>query len=626
MSANNVIRVTDLNFDSIKNNLKGYLSSQTEFVDYDFESSTLQILLNLLAYNTYYQSFYLNMVGNEMFLDSATLRSSVVSHAKSLGYTPRTFKGSKATVLITIDPDNSPVSITIPKDTLLVSTVDTVAFNFVTTTSYSVAPVGGIYSVQAEIVQGAPLTFSYTVSTTNSQRYVIPNDRVDSESIVVTVVESSSNNFTTTYTRANNLTEVKNTSTVYFLEENENNQIELKFGDGVIGKALTNGNIINIAYRVTLGTDGNGISNFTVSGDISGYTNISVSTVTPARGGANAEIISSIKFNAPRVYESQNRAVTAEDYKRLLLTEFSEIQSISVWGGEFNTPPIYGKVYISCKPFNAPILPTTTKTSINLFLESRKVVGIEPEIVDATYVYVEPIVSIFYNPLLTSLTSGQILNKITSSIISYEFNQLGTYEGRFIHSDFVEQLANSDRSIVSADVKVRLQKRFVPNQNVSSTYTFSFNRTLLSISGGVTLTISPSRHPGVGWTVSSSSFGYEGFTSFIDDDGFGNVRIYYLDTLNRRVYLNYTAGTVDYDSGVVVLNAITITTSTEIQIAVVPRTYDVSTVRNQLLLIAGSSVVLRDDNTGEVSARTTTVNTEGGVSTISETAIINVIF
>lgn len=626
MAANNIIKVTDLDFDTIKTNLTSFLSSQAEFKDYDFEASTMQVLLNLLAYNTYYNSFYLNMIGNEMFLDSATQRSSVVSRAKMLGYIPSSYRGASAVINLKVIPDDSPAFITVPQNTKFTSVVDGKTFTFVNKSAEIITPSGGVYQKQFTITEGTPLTFSYTVNVTNPSRYVIPNARADNSSIVVSIQESDANTYSEIYTHATNLTDVSSTSTVYFLQENEDGKSELSFGDGVLGKALRNGNIINISYRACNGTDANKLNSFTLAGTVDGYSVSTVTTVTPAAGGANTESIDSIKFNAPRVYESQNRAVTTEDYKRLILREYPDIASVSVWGGEENNPPAYGKVFISCKPQTGSLLSVTRKSEIVDYFNTRKVLAIEPEVVDATYLYVEPIIIIKYNPVNTTLTGSQLLTKLQNTIINYETNELGLYDSRFVHSQFVEKLQNTHDSIVSVDARVRVQKRFTPTPNVSTTYNINFNLELLSITGGVSLTISPTSHPGVGLTLSSSSFGYGGFTCYLDDDGFGNVRIYYLDTLNRRVYLNRTAGTLNYSSGLLTLNGINITTATEIQISVVPSIYDVSTVRNQLLLIAGTSIKVYNDLSGELVATTASVNTQGGTSSIIETGIVNVIY
>lgn len=627
MAANNIIKVTDIDFDTIKNNLKEYLSSQGEFKDYDFEASTMQVILNLLAYNTYYNSFYLNMVSNEMFLDSAIQRSSVVSRAKMLGYTPASYKGATAVINFKITPIDNPPFITVPKNTTFSTTVNGVTYKFVNDTSQIIVPDDdGIYQRQFNIVEGTPLTYSYTVSALNPVRYIIPNERVDSRSIEVLVQESIANNTTTVFTQADNLYNTTGTSPVFFLQENELGKSELLFGDGIIGKALKNGNIVNISYRVCNGTDCNNLSSFSIPGAVDGYSGAAASTIIAATGGANTETIESIKYNAPRIYESQNRAVTKEDYKRLVLNYFNDIQSISVWGGEENEPPAYGKVFISCKPYGSALLSTTRKEEIIDYLSARKVVSIEPEIVDATYMYIEPEINVRYNPTLTSSSASQIINKMQNNIISYESVNLGKYNGRFIASQFIDIISKTNDSIVSVDVKDRIHKRFTPTANVTSTYTIPFNQQLQSITSGFSLTIEPGAHPGRGLTLSSSAFTYNGFKAYMDDDGFSNIRFYYLNPLGRRIYLNYSAGTVDYSTGLVKLNSVKIESSTEIQISVVPYEHDVTTVRNQLLLIAGARINLYNDLTGELVGATTSVNTEGGTSSIIEDAIINIVY
>jgi len=449
MPANNALELTDINYDTIKQNLRNFLSNQSELGDYDYDSSTMQILLNVLAYNTYMNSYYLNMVGNEMFLDSAQIRSNVVSRAKMLNYTPRSAQGPTATVQVVITPTDTPDFITLPKDTKFRTTVDGTQYVFVATDTTTVNAVSGIYSTNINITEGRPFTFRYTVSSLNPVRYIIPADNVDTRSIVVKVQNSSTDTTITTFNNAENLTTVTATTAAYFLKENEDGRYELEFGDSVLGKALNDGNIVIIDYRTCNGTAAQGANNFTSIDSIGGYSNITVNHVSRAQGGGDKETIQSIKFNAPKNYEAQGRAVTRKDYETIVKNEFADIQAVSVWGGEDNSPPIYGRVYISVKPFSGTLLAEDRKQTIADYLVDRNVLTIEPQIVDPTYLYVKPQLTVKYNPDLTTLTAGQLSTAVSNAVINYETNKLGLFGQNFIGSQLIKDIYEVNNSITS---------------------------------------------------------------------------------------------------------------------------------------------------------------------------------
>ena len=630
MPANNALELTDINYDAIKQNLRNFLSNQSELGDYDYDSSTMQILLNLLAYNTYMNSYYLNMVGNEMFLDSAQIRKNVVSRAKMLGYTPRSDQGPTATIQVTITPEDTPDNITIEENTQFRSTIDGKQYIFVNPETLVVnANSTGIYSGNLSIVEGRPFTFRYTASSVTPTRYIIPNDRVDTRSIKVQVQESAANSNVTTYNLASNLTEVTGNSYVYFLQENEDGRYELLFGDNILGKQLNDGNVVNLSYRVTNGSATEGASVFTSSSNMGGYSNYTISTASAAQGGGNKETIQSIKLNAPKSYETQNRAVTSKDYETLIKTNFANIQTVSAWGGEENTPPIYGKVYISVKPTNSLTFSVDSKQLIIDYLRERNVVSVEPVVVDPTYVYIKPTISIKYNPDLTSDNVGALGTKITNTVKNYELNYLGLFKKDYIGSDLIKQIDKVSESITSIQVDLNIFKKFVPQTTSTATYTINFNRKLLNITGGAILRIAPSAHPGRGLTVSSSSFTYEGIAnSYLDDDGFGNVRIYYFDSTNVRVYTNRLAGTVNYDTGLITLNNILISnyTGDGIKVYVDPDTNDINTLRNQILLIAEAKIEIYNNKLKRNTLSISEINTQGTTTTITEDGIQSAVF
>jgi hypothetical protein len=342
--------ISQLDFDGIKDNLKTFLKQQDEFTDYDFEGSGMNILLDVLAYNTHYLGFNANMLANEMYLDSADQRSSVVSLAKQVGYTPRSASASKATIDVLVN-NGSGSSITMARGTKFTSTVDGTNYSFVNNADVSISPVDGVYKFSnLDIFEGTFLNFKYTANTSDTdQRFIIPNDNVDTTTLTVKVQESTSDSTTNTYTLAQGITGLDSTSKVYFLQEVENGRFEVYFGDGVLGKAIADGNIIILDYVTCNRDEPNGATTFALSGNVGGFTNVTITTVSNASNGDGPETIESIKYNAPRDYTSQDRAVTADDYKVLVKSLYANAQSVQVYGGEDAAVPDYGKVYISIK-------------------------------------------------------------------------------------------------------------------------------------------------------------------------------------------------------------------------------------------------------------------------------------
>ena len=617
MPANNALLLSDINFDDIKSNLKTFLSNQTELGDYDYESSTMQTLLNLLSYNTYMNSYYLNMVGNEMFLDSAQIRSNIVSRAKMLNYTPRSAQGPTATVQVVITPTDTPDFITLNKDTKFKTTIDGSQYIFVATDTKTINADSGVYSTNINIVEGRPFTFRYTVSTAEPVRYIIPADNVDTRSINVKVQTSSTDSTITTFNNADSLTTVTGTTDAYFLKENEDGRYELEFGDGVLGSALDDGNVVIIDYRICNGSGAQGANNFTSVDNIDGYSNITVNHVSRAQGGGDKETLQSIKFNAPKNYEAQGRAVTRRDYETIVKNQFADIQTVSVWGGEDNNPPIYGRVYISVKPFSGTLLAEDRKQTIADYLIDRNVLTIEPQIVDPTYLYVKPSLTVKYNPDLTTLTPGQISTAITNAINNYETNNLGLFGQNYINSQLIRDVYEVNSSITSIQTDVKMDKLFKPNTSVLTKYTINFNNALFN------------PHAGHKYAISSSKFTYNGeANSYFDDDGNGNLRVYTPTSTGTRTYINLNVGSVNYLTGVVTINDLLITAYEGDAIAVTadPDKADVDGLRNQLLLIKDATISLFDTNLQSTVSTISSINTEGTTTTIPETGVITTVY
>lgn len=622
MSEHPAINVTNIDFDGIKVSLKNYLQSQEQFKDYDFESSTLSILLDILSYNTYYNAIYANMIGNEMFLDSAQLRENVVSRAKMLDYVPRSARGASTTANVAITPSGSPDSVTVSKNTEFTATVDGVTYTFVTPTDYTFTSAES-YSGTITIVEGVPNTERFTVSTANPSKYILSNPNIDTTSITVQIQNSVLDSTTETFTLATDLVEVGATSPVYFLQEVDGGLYEIYFGDGILGKQLQNDNIIIVSYRVCNGSDANQIVSFSNPATLGGSTTFTVSINEQTSGGSNIESIDSIKFNAPKRFETQNRVVVADDYKRLILSNFGDIQSISVWGGEENTPAIFGRVFISAKPFNKNILSQTQKDEIVRFLDSYTVLSIEPEFVDATFLYVRPTITVKYNKDATTSTAEQVQTNVLNAIVNFESTKLGTFENKtFYYSQFVRAVDDADTSIIGNITDIKLEKRFVPSLIAPTTYRISFNNQIRKpISEG------HESHSGHHF-IRSSAFTFQGKRCFLDDDGNGNMRIYYIQGSDTVIYVNENAGTVDYAKGLITLNSFSLTDfeGSELSIFVTPVSYDIKAVRNQIMLIAGANVTVENFETRKIEAVTRQATTQGVTATVVDSGINSVVY
>ena len=600
MAANSAISVTSLDFDAIKTSMKTYISSKPEFTDYNFEGSTISMILDLLAYNTYQNAFYTSMIGNEMFLDSAQLRDSVASRAKMLDYVPRSARGASTTLNVEITPTGAPDTVTIDKGSEFSATVDGESYKFVTPEAYTLSS-NDDYTGDITITEGRVATHRFTVSTTSPVRYILPNENVDTTSITVDIQNSADDQNSTRYNVASDISQVQANSAVYFLQEVDDSQYEIYFGDDVIGKAPIDSNIVIANYRVCNGTVGNDINSFTSPSTLGGFNTFTTTVNASTAGGSDNESIESIKFNAPKNYETQNRAVLSEDYKRIILRDNGDFQSVSVWGGEENTPAIFGKVFISIKPVNGFTISSQRKTDIRTQLKKYNVLSIDPEFVDASFLYIKPTVTVRYNSKATTLSAVAVQTKVTSAIVNFENTKLGTFDSnRFRYSQFVQSVDDADQSIVSNLTLITIEKRFVPSLTTSTTFNVGFDNPLHN------------PHAGHKFTISSSAFTFQNQTSYFDDDGNGNIRIYYL--LNSsRVYLSQTAGTVNYTTGLVIISAFlpTAFVGSSVSIFANPKNNDVDSVRSQILLIAGATVSVVDDTTTVVAANTVTATTTG---------------
>ena len=604
--------IDNLDFDAIKTNLKSFLKSQDKFKDYDFEGSGMNILLDLLAYNTHYQAFYANMVANESFIDSAIKRESVVSIAKQLGYTPRSYRASAASVDIVWTAPTSTNSIFdtfktsvargetfITRGDTFVASADGSIFTFMPMQNYKVVLEGNnCVARNVEIKEGRFQTFTYVVNGANpSQRFIIPESQIDTSTLRVRVVKSvkDTTGIVDVWTLVTDINSIDDSSNAYFLQSVENDKYEILFGDGIIGRKPDDGNAIIIEYLVTRADDANGVQNFRYSGSSINGAGVTPSIVVAtdekgipqsSYGGSQPEDIESIRYYAPRNYQSQERTVTAEDYKTILTRDYTSADSILVWGGEESDPPQYGKVFVSIKPQNADKLSTLEKLSIqNTILQRKNVLGITPEVVDPDYTYLVLNMTVRYDSSLTKLSASDLETLMNTTVDAYMTERLGKFGLNFRFSKFVTYMDGINQSITSTDANIRLQKRFEPILGKSGIYTIKFNFD------------NEVYHPIDGYpsVLSSSAFGYldtDGITqvtAYMEDDGYGNIRIYKL-VGSEKITLVEKAGTINYSNGTIGLidfNPIYIlpASSTEIALTIVPLNKDIFTRRNQILLI-----------------------------------------
>jgi hypothetical protein len=575
MSANTYLQVTELDFGQIRTNLKTYLSSQDQFKDYDFEGSAMAVLLDVLSYNTHYNAYYLNMVANEMFLDTAQQRDSVVSRAKELGYTPVSSIGATAEVQVEFAGLANTVSqFTIPRNSKFTSTVDDVTYTFVTPAANKVLrSTTGKYIKTISITEGEPLSHSWTASASNPVRYIIPNAGVDTTSVTVSVQASATDTTVTEFTRASNITQVFSTTPIYFLEESADQKYEVIFGSGSLGLPVKPGNIVTVKYLVNNGEATNGASKFSVDSINIGetYTSSSiVSVVSSASGGRPQETVESIKFSAPRNYQTQNRAVVAEDYQRIILNENPDLQSVIAYGGELAVPPINGKVFIAVKPFGERFATTNRKQSIKSSIQSRTPLAIDPVVVDADYTYIIPSVTTYYDLTRSSLTDAAVEQNTRDAITAFATDNLERFGNKFRFSRFIRSLDNtSTGAVLNNDANIKIQKRITPNTDVATLVELNFNNP-----------IRPS-------TLSSTQFKYNGFDAFLGDDGLGRVSIFRYNDTKQKVDIIVLAGTIDYTSGrILVQNFLPTSYSDQsLNITVTTENLDIIPVREQILLM-----------------------------------------
>ena len=544
--ASNKFTVSDLDFDNIKLNLKSFLQDQPEFSDYNFEGSGFAVLLDTLAYNTHYLGFNANMVANEMYLDSADVRKNVVSLAKMLGYTPSSAKSPTAVVDITLN-NATGSTVTMDKGTSFSATIDNTDYNFVTNEDIAMSPQDGVYKFQnVTLYEGTLVNFKYTVDSTDvDQRFIIPNINADTSTLKVTVQTSISDTTQNVYTLATGLKSLDNTSKAYFLSETDTGKFEVYFGDNILGKKLADGNIVILEYIVSNLEDANGTTNFISTGSVGGFSDVTVVTKTAAQGGSIPESKESIRFNAPLQYTSQDRAVTTTDYETLVKSIYPNATSISAWGGEDDETPVYGVVKIAVKGQSGVPLTNATKLDIVTKLKSYNVASVRPEIIDPIITSVVLVINAKFDKNSTTKTADTLKSEIVDAITDYNTNTLTAFDGVFRYSKVMGIIDDVDNSILSNITTVKIRKSFTPTLSSSTKYDVYFRNAIYN------------PHSGHESVLSSTGFKISGINNemFLDDDGLGNVRLYYLVSGIKTVQ-NATQGTIDYATGQITLNSL----------------------------------------------------------------------
>ena len=585
--ANSTLSVSDLGFANIKSSLKTFLRAQTKFNDYDFEGSNMSLLIDLLAYNTHYNTYYTNMVANEMYLDTALIRNNLVSRAKEVGYLPSWSKGAVANVSVTVVPSTSPNTVTIAADTIFTTEKDDLTLKFSNVNDVVITPnsAGGYIESNMQIVEGLPLTHKYAVSTTNAVSYIIPNENADLTNLTVTVQESAASSNVQSYSYANDITELSGTSKVYFLEEDDDKKYRVYFGDGVIGKSLTDGNVVILKYRVCNTTTGNGVRTFAAPTSIDGHTTIAVSTVSVGSGGQVEESLESIRQNAPLSYERQNRAVTVKDYERRIIADNQDFAAVSVWGGDDNDPQVFGKVYIAVKPKVGTVISDNRKAALISSLQKINVLSIDPEVQDVAYLYVIPTVEVNYNPDRTTKSGAAIEAQVRTAISDYQTNNLNDFGKVFRYSQFIKDIDAVDTTaIIGNETTVKMQKRFTPSTTTSTTYVVKFTNAI--------------KDNGNAGDIVSTTFTYEGYSSYLRDAASNNIMQVVRTSGGSVAIVADAIGTIDYAAGTVTLNSFlptAVDNSGVIKLSAEPVNKDITPVRDQILQIDDTTVTTTED-------------------------------
>ena len=580
-------QVNNLDFVNIKSALKEYMRAQSDFTDYDFEASALSSILDVLAYNTYYTAFNTNMVVNELFLDSSSLRDNVVSLAKQLGYNPKSITAPKATVNLDVTfTGTAPASVVFQSGSGFVTNYDGSLYRYILAEDNKVEVANGVATfTNLPVYEGALVKTKTTVDTTKNQRFIIENAAADTNTLRINVYTSANSSYYDTYEQANNILDIGTNDKIFFINEIEDESYEIFFGDGVLGRKLENGEVVEISYIVTNGDSTNGAKSFIFNGILENenkaqitlpYTT-SITTVDAANGGAAIETIEKIKYNAPKSFGAQNRAVTSNDYKAIVRDIYPAVSDVIVFGGEDQVPPAYGKVFISIKPTEAASLSAFTKSELGDSLKQYTVASIKPEFVDPSILYIELDSSIYYSETKTKLLPSEIATKATNGVTEY-LKTSGTekFNGKFRYSKFISVIDGADRAINSNDTNVTMRKDFYAQINASSFYEVCYQNPFLIDCDNPVLS-----------STGFITFEHPTYTSYLEDRN-GKVVLYRLDSLTGdKILLNDSIGDIDYAHGEIKMYDLTILkgsfSDNRIELRVKPANKDIEVKREAYL-------------------------------------------
>lgn len=593
--ANSSISLVNLDFDTLKASLKAYLKSQPQFTDYDFDGSNMSVLLDILTYNTHLNAFYLNMVASEMFLDSAQLRNSVISKAKELNYTPRSARSSQAEIAVQFPQSNLAI-FQIPAATKFTGKTANGTFTFVTAESKTIYPAGGFFTSNVVIYEGVYLSDVFTVDNSiEAQRFVLTNDNIDTDSLQVLVSENNGQ-VNTVFTKAENLYALNSNSAVYFLQAAEDTKYEIVFGDGVLGRKPLDNSLVYTAYRTTSGSNADGSTNFKLDDNLgpvnglSSFVNCNITVVSSGTGGANAETIESIRFNAPRHYQTQNRAVTKSDFKDLVLNNFSEVRAVNVFGGETVVDSVqYGRVFVTPVTFTGSPLSDLEKRNIETFLKDKCTLGIEPRVIDPDYLFLIVQTRVKYDEGSTVNSPADIKSIVSNAIRDYDTDNLTDFDIEFKYSRLEQAINASDPSISSNETSIVMKKQVDPDLDQDVYIDISYKNPIVPGSIATSTFISGNRQ------YQYTDFNPQNNTLQVTQTTNGKVRItntstnMYLKDVTTPGYESYAiAGTVDYNNGIVALNKIQINgfvDSTSISFLASPANQDIIAKENDLIQI-----------------------------------------
>ena len=582
-------QVNNLDFVDIKTAIKEYMRAETEFTDYDFEGSVISQLIDVLAYNTYYTAFNANMVVNELFLDSSTLRDNVVALAKQIGYAPKSITAPKAAInLQLLFTGTAPSTIVLKAGTGFITNYDNTLYEFIVAEDYRKEVVNGTATfTDLPVYEGSLILDRTTVDTSlKNQRFIINNSGADVSTLKIKVFEANNSTVSNTYEKADNILSVGSTDRVFFLSEVEDEKYEIFFGDGVLGEKLSNNNVVEISYVTTSGASTNGAKTFTFNGTITDgdgnaisvpFSVNSLTTSSAASGGAEIESVSNIKFNAPKYFGSQNRAVTSNDYSAIVRKIYPAISDIIVFGGEEQEPPAYGKVFLSIKPTEAASLSTFTKNQLTTELKKYTVASIRPEFIDPSILYIELNSGIYFDSTKTKLLTTDIASKVSKGVQDY-LKTSGTekFNGKFRYSKFVSVIDGADRAISSNDTSITMRKDFIAQINSSSYYEICYKNAFLKDCDSSVVS-------STGMTV----FEHPSYTAYLEDRN-GKLVLYRLDSITGdKILLNDSVGDVDYDKGEIKIYDFTILkgsfSDNRIELRVKPANKDIEVKREMYL-------------------------------------------